>query len=149
MSNEYSDEDAQLVRQKTSKIYERFKESDFFENMYKYCQRQAQSIVAYLGEFSYMYDLVFPEDWNIDRFLGQVYNIQRKCMFKNEFFKALPKVIYHFSKFCEANNIGTFSLDKIEEYNQDLKEGYYDDEFYDSWQEGSDARLENAKKWGL
>lgn len=108
--------------------------------MYKYCQKEAESVVGELGFFLYGYDLIRPDDWTLDGFLGQVYNIQRKCMYPINFFKALPKVIYHFSLFCEENNIGDFNRREIEKYNRDLKKGFYKDMFHSSWEEGYQAR---------
>ena len=113
--------------------------------MFKYCQNEAKFVVEELGEFLYTYELIKPEDWTIDQFVGQGYNIQRKCMFSNNFFKALPKVIYHFSLFCEKNNIGAFKKEKIEEFWQDLREGYYNDVFYSSWEEGYKVRKREYK----
>ena len=68
-------------------------------------------------------------------------------MYSKIFFKALTKVIYHFSLFCEKNNIGVFEIEKIEEFQQDFREGYYDDTFYSSWEEGYQIRKKEYDNW--
>ncbi|TFF88337.1 MAG: hypothetical protein EU550_01470 [Promethearchaeota archaeon] len=136
MTKEYSDKTAEQVRNKTAIIFTQFQQSPFFSKMFKYCQQEAKYVVEELGEFLYGYELIEPEEWTIDQFIGQAYNIQRKCMFSKSFFKALPKVIYHFSLFCEKNDIGIFNKERIEEFWQELKEGYYEDTFHSSWEEG-------------
>ena len=136
MTKEYSDKTAEQVRNKTAIIFTQFQQSPFFSKMFKYCQQEAKYVVEELGEFLYGYELIEPEEWTIDQFIGQTYNIQRKCMFSKSFFKALPKVIYHFSLFCEKNDIGIFNKERIEEFWQEIKEGYYEDTFHSSWEEG-------------
>jgi len=37
-------------------------------------------------------------------------------MYSKKAFKALPKVIYHFSLLCEKNNIGEFKKEKMEKF---------------------------------
>ncbi|TFG18840.1 MAG: hypothetical protein EU529_16995 [Promethearchaeota archaeon] len=145
MTKEYSDKTARQVRNKNNKIFAQFQQSPYFSKMFKYCQKEAKYVVEELGEFLYDYELIEPEDWTINQFLGQTYNIQRKCMYSKIFFKALPKVIYHFSLFCEKNNIGSFKKEKIEEFWQDLREGYYEDTFYSSWEEGYQIRQREYK----
>jgi len=140
MTKEYSDKTADKVRNKTAKILAQFQQSPYFSKMFKYCQQEAESIVEELGDFLYGYELIEPEEWTVDNFVGETYNIQRKCMFSKKFFKALPKVIYHFSKFCEKNSIGAFNKERIEEFWQDLREGYYEDKFHSSWEEGYKIR---------
>ena len=140
MTKEYSDKTAEQVRNRTSKIYIQFQYSPYFSKMFKYCQQEAEYIVEELGDFLYNYELIEPKEWTINSFVGEVYNIQRKCMFSKNFFKALPKVIYHFSRLCEENNIGVFKKERIEEFQQDLREGYYDDTFHSSWEEGYKIR---------
>ena len=147
MTKEYSDETAEQVRNKTAKIFIQFQQSPSFSKMFKYCQQEAKYIVYELGEFLYNYELIEPEAWTIDQFVGQTYNIQRKCMYSKKFFKALPKVIYHFSNFCEKNNIGAFKKDMIEEFRKDLREGYYDDTFHSSWEEGYQIRKKQYENW--
>lgn len=140
MTKEYSDETAEQVRNRTSKIYIQFQQSPYFSKMFKYCQQEAKYIIEALGEFLYNYELIEPKEWTINSFVGETYNIQRKCMFSKKFFKALSKVIYYFSLFCEKNNIGGFKIENIEEFWQDLREGYYEDTFYSSWEEGYNIR---------
>ena len=147
MTREYSDKTAKQVRNKTTKIFVQFQQSPYFSKMFKYCQKEAKDVVEEHGEFLYNYELIEPEDWTIDQFIGQAYNIQRKCMFSKNFFKALPKVIYHFSLFCEKNNIGLFKKETIEEFKQDLREGYYDDTFHSSWEEGYHIRKKQYEGW--
>jgi len=147
MTKEYSDETAEQVRKKTAKIFIQFQQSPSFSKMFKYCQQEAKYIVDELGEFLYNYELIEPEAWTIAQFVGQAYNIQRKCMYSKKFFKALPKVIYHFSNFCEKNNIGVFKKDMIEEFRKDLREGYYDDTFHSSWEEGYQIRKTRYENW--
>jgi len=147
MTKEYSDKTAKQVRNETTKIFVQFQQSPYFSKMFKYCQKEAKYVVEELGEFLYNYELIEPEDWTIDQFIGQAYNIQRKCLFSNNFFKALPKVIYHFSLFCEKNNIGLFKKEKIEEFKQDLREGYHDDTFHSSWEEGYQIRKKEYENW--
>jgi len=147
MTKEYSDKTAKQVRNKTTKIFVQFQQSPYFSKMFKYCQKEAKDVVEELGEFLYNYELIEPEDWTIDQLIGQAYNIQRKCMFSKNFFKALPKVIYHFSLFCEKNNIGLFKKETIEEFKQDLREGYYDDTFHSSWEEGYQIRKKQYENW--
>ena len=115
--------------------------------MFKYCQNEAEWIVGCLGEYVYNYELGLPEDWSISTFTGQTDNIQRKCMGSKNFFKAFPKVIYAFSKFCEMKGIGQFSKEKIEEFKVDVKGGYY--EFYSDWDEGYRAREQFRKNFGF
>jgi len=140
MTKEYSDKTADKVRNKTAKIFAQFQQSPYFSKMFKYCQKEAKYVVEELGGFLYNYELIEPEAWTIYQFLGQTYNIQRKCMYSKTFFKALPKVIYHFSLFCEKNSIGAFNKERIEEFWQDLREGYYEDTFHSSWEEGYKIR---------
>ncbi len=147
MTIEYSDKTAKQVRNETTKIFVQFQQSPYFSKMFKYCQKEAKYVVEELGEFLYNYELIEPEDWTIDQFIGQAYNIQRKCMFSKNFFKALPKVIYHFSLFCEKNNIGLFKKEKIEEFKQDLREGYHDYTFHSSWEEGYQIRKKQYEDW--
>ena len=147
MTKEYSDETAEQVRNRTSKIYIQFQQSPYFSKMFKYCQQEAKYIVEALGEFLYNYELIEPKEWTIDNFIGETYNIQRKCMFSKKFFKALPKVIYQFSRFCEDNNIGVFKKERIEQFQQDLREGDYEDIFYSSWEEGYQIRKKQYENW--
>lgn len=141
MSKQYSDEVSDRVQQRTKEIFNKFKQSQHFSNMHKYCQKESNSVVRELGRFLYSYELIQPGDWTLDMFLAQVYNIQRKCMYSKNFFKALPKVIYHFSLFCEENNIGgDFNREEIEHYYKDLKKGDYRYLFYSSWEEGYQVR---------
>jgi len=138
MQKEYSDKTAEYVQKKTAEIFNKFKNSQHFSNMFKYCQKEAKWVVEELGSFAYGYELIQPEDWSLDVFLMQVFNIERKCMYSNTFFKALPKVIYHFSLFCQENNIGHFNKEEIEQYYKDLKNGELD--FHSSWEEAYKAR---------
>ena len=147
MDEEYSDKSYHKVQKLTTKIYLQFEKSPFYSKMFKYCQNEAESIVGCLGDFIYSYELGFPKDWSLSMFTGQTDNIQRKCMYGPSFFKALPKVIYSFAKFCEANNIGKFSKNEIEDFREGVKEGYY--EFYSDWEEGSAARMQFSKKFGF
>jgi len=140
MSEKYSDEVSELVQKRTNEILREFKQSQHFSTMYKYCQKEAKSVVRELGRFLYIYQLIQPEDWTLNRFIGQGYNIQRKCMYSKDFFKALPKVIYHFSLFCEENDIGDFNKQEIENFYKDLKNGEYKDLFHSSWEEGYQVR---------
>ena len=140
MSEKYSDEVSDRVQKRTKELFDKFKQSHHFSNMYKYCQKEAESVVRELGRFLYSYQLIQPEDWTLDRFIGQAYNIQRKCLYSKNFFKALPKVMYHFALFCEENNIGEFNRQEIENLNDDLKKGDYKDIFHSSWEEGYQVR---------
>ncbi len=140
MSEEYSDKVADQVQKETRRIFNKFRQSEYFSSMYKYCQQEADSVVEQLGFFLYGYELIQPKDWSLTQFIGQAYNIQRKCMYSKNFFKALPKVIYHFSLFCEENGIGEFDKEEIEIYYKDLKNGIYDDTFHSSWEDGYQTR---------
>jgi hypothetical protein len=143
MTREYSDKVAEQVQKRTKEIFDIFKHSQHFSNMFKYCQEEAEWVVEELGIFLYNYELIQPNEWSIEGFVGQVYNIERKCMYSKKFFKALPKVIYHFSLFCEENDIGQFEKKEIEKYYIDLKNGEL--EFHSSWEEAYEARQKQYK----
>ncbi len=140
MERDYSDETAKDVRTQTRDIFKQFRNSPNFTSMFKYCQKEAEDVIFQFSNFAYMYDLYLPEEWTLDVFTGQAYNVQRKCMYPKAFFKAIPKVIYHFAKYCAENSIGQFTLEDAEEFREDLKDGMYEDTFHSDWEAGSRER---------
>ena len=44
MTKEYSDETAEQVRNKTTKIFSQFQQTPSFSEMFKYCQQEAKSL---------------------------------------------------------------------------------------------------------
>ena len=143
MEREYTDEMAETVRKQVHEIYQQFQISPHFTSMFKYCQKEAKAVIFQFMNSAYMYDLYIPAEWSISTFIGQSYNVQRKCMYPKTFFKAIPKVIYHFAKFCAENSLGQFTVKEAEEYKEDLKDGMYEGTFYSDWNEGSRDRLES------
>ena len=149
MSEEYSDKIRRKIEREVRKIFQLYEKSPEFSKLFKYCQKEAEFIIGLLGVTAYDYELVRPEDWTLDVFLQITPTIQKKCIEPNIFFKALPKVIMNFCEFCLKNNIGNFNAEKLVEFKRDFKDGYYDEEFYNSWEEGHEIRKKQARGWGL